>query len=237
MQIVRIGDGSAARPPAELVGAKAANLARMAELGLPVPPAFVLPVDLCAAVVERDPRADADLRDGLREGIAYLEGATDRRFGDRRRPLLVSVRSGAARSMPGMLDTVLDVGCTLPAVRGLVRMTGNPRFAWDCRRRFLEAYAETVLELDPAPFAERLQRAVDGEDVDSECDLDSEALERIAADGLSLIDGQCEGLPDDPMDQLIEAARAVFRSWTGERACTYRRLQDLEHLRGTAVTV
>src|SRR6516164_9079350 len=173
MQLVRIGDGSGKRHSADVVGAKAANLARMTALGLPVPPAFVLPVDLCAAIVSGEGRAMEKLAEGLAEGIEFLEATTGKEFGDRRRPLLVSVRSGAARSMPGMLDTVLDVGCTLPAVRGLVRMTGNPRFAWDCRRRFLEAYAETVLELDPAPFAERLQRAVDGEDVDSECDLDS----------------------------------------------------------------
>ena len=99
------------------------------------------------------PHAERHLRDGLKEGIAFLERATGRRFGDRRQPLLVSVRSGAARSMPGMLDTVLNVGCTAMAVHGLVRMTGDPRFAWDCRRRFLESYAEVVLGLDPAPFA------------------------------------------------------------------------------------
>ena len=102
-------------------------------------------------------RPSNELTDGLSEGIAFLESATGKRFGDRRRPLLVSVRSGAARSMPGMLDTVLDVGCTPAAVHGLVRMTGHPRFAWDCRRRFLESYASVVLGLDPAPFAERLR--------------------------------------------------------------------------------
>src|SRR3974377_1913442 len=137
MQIVRIGGETSVKPSAETVGAKAANLARIAALGLPVPPAFVLPVELCAAIVKGDSKARRCLADGLTEGIKFLENATGKLLGDRRRPLLVSVRSGAARSMPGMLDTVLNVGCTLAAVHGLVRATGNPRFAWDCRRRFM----------------------------------------------------------------------------------------------------
>ena len=137
MHIVRIGDGSTERHSAEAIGAKAANLTRMATLGLPVPPAFVLPVKLCAAIIDNDAHAERHLRDGLKEGIEFLERVTGKRFGDRRHPLLVSVRSGAARSMPGMLDTVLDVGCTSDAVHGLIRTTGRPRLAWDCRRRFL----------------------------------------------------------------------------------------------------
>ena len=103
-------------------------------------------------------RSDA-LKDGLQEGIAFLEEATGLSFGDRRQPLLVSVRSGAARSMPGMLDSLLDVGCTTLATRGLIRMTGNPRFAWDCRRRLLEGWAETVLGLDAADLAAKAQRS------------------------------------------------------------------------------
>ena len=156
MDIVRIGVGSHELASAEEIGAKAANLARMAALGLPVPPAFVLPVRLCADIVAGKSHATRDLRDGLREGIAFLEEATGKSFGDQRKPLLVSVRSGAARSMPGMLDTVLNVGCTSAAVRGLIRCSGRPHLAWDCRRRFLESYAETVAGLDPAPLAARL---------------------------------------------------------------------------------
>ncbi len=119
MHIARIGGGSVEQYPAEMVGAKAANLARMAALSLPVPPAFVLPIALCAAIADGDGKAQGKVTDPLAEGIAFLEQATDKKFGDRRRPLLVSVRSGAARSMPGMLDTVLDVGCTSAATRGL----------------------------------------------------------------------------------------------------------------------
>ena len=181
MQIIHIGAGSTEQPAAEIVGAKAANLARVAALGLPVPPAFVLPIELCTGMVSGDSTAKQQLADGLAEGIEFLETATGKLFGDRRRPLLVSVRSGAAQSMPGMLDTILDVGCTSTAVHGLVRMTGHPRFAFDCRRRFLESYGGVVLGVDPAVFKSRLDELIVGEGVDNERALDGEALERLAA--------------------------------------------------------
>ena len=238
MDIVRIGGVSTEPHSAEEVGAKAANLARMAALGLPVPPAFVLPVKLCAAIIGKDAHAESDLRDGLKEGIEFLESATGKRFGDGQQPLLVSVRSGAARSMPGMLDTVLDVGCTSVAVQGLIRLTGRPRLAWDCRRRFLESYAETVLGLDPGPFAARLAELTASEGVASDRELDSEALERLAADEQALIeDRNDDGWLEDAMAQLDSAARAVYRSWMSERAQAYRHLQKLDYLQGTGVTV
>ncbi len=229
MNVVRIGNGETARHSAETIGAKAANLAHMAAFGLPVPPAFVLPIELCAAIVGGDPPARETLREGLAEGIAFLERATGKTFGDRRHPLLVSVRSGAARSMPGMLDTVLDIGCTLSAVHGLVRMTGNPRFAWDCRRRFLESYGQVVLGIDEAQFGARRSRVTEA--------FDSETIEQLACDFQQLIEDEDEKLPDDPMEQLETAAQAVYRSWTSARARTYRRLQHMEDLQGTAVTV
>jgi pyruvate, orthophosphate dikinase len=237
MHIVRIGGGSTEQHSADDIGNKAANLARMAALGLPVPPAFVLPIKLCADIVGKDAHAERHLRDGLAEGIAFLEGATGKRFGDRRRPLLVSVRSGAARSMPGMLDTVLNVGCTSAAAQGLIRLTGRPRLAWDCRRRFLESYAETVLGLDAAPFAARLAELTASEGAASDRELDSEALEQLAADEQALIEDRDDGWLEDAAAQLDRAARAVYRSWMSERAQAYRRLEKLEHLRGTAVTV
>lgn len=237
MQIVRIGAGSTEQPSADEIGGKAANLARMAALGLPVPPAFVLPVNLCAAIVGGDADAKHKLSDGLREGIAFLEQATGRQFGDRRNPLLVSVRSGAARSMPGMLDTVLDVGCTAAAVHGLVRMSGHPRFAWDCRRRFLESYAHVVLGLDAAPFADRLAALIAAEGVGQEHALDGEALERLAGHYQQIVDDEDTAVSEDAMEQLETAAHAVYRSWMSPRACTYRRLQHLDDLQGTAVTV
>lgn len=237
MKIVRIGGGSRELPPAEQIGAKAANLARMAAMGLPVPPAFVLPVSLCADIVTGEAHATRDLREGLREGIAFLEEATGKSFGDRRMPLLVSVRSGAARSMPGMLETVLNVGCTSTVVRGMIRCTGRPRLAWDCRRRFLESYAETVAGLDAAPLAARVNDLIAAESVGSDRELDSEALERLAYDEQKVLEDCDDGWLEDAGLQLEHSARAVYRSWMSERAQTYRRLERLEHLAGTAVTV
>jgi pyruvate, orthophosphate dikinase len=237
MTIARIGNGSNERPDETIIGAKAANLAHMAALGLPVPPAFVLPISLCAAIAAGDPQARRSLAKDLAEGITFLEAATGKTFGDRRRPLLVSVRSGAARSMPGMLDTVLDVGCTPAAVHGLVRLTGNPHFAWDCRRRFLESYGSVVLGIGKTAFADRLAVLLAAEGAVGEQALDAEACERLAAGYQQAIEDDDCIVPDDAMEQLESAARAVYRSWSSERARTYRRLQGLEELQGTAVTV
>lgn len=237
MQIVHIAKGSSGRHSAEVIGAKAANLARMAAAGLPVPPAFVLPVKLCKAIVDGERHAQKLLVDGLAEGIAFLEDATSLSFGGSRRPLLVSVRSGAARSMPGMLDTVLDVGCAPAAVHGLVRMTGHPRFAWDCRRRFLESYASVVLGLDRRPFARHLADMVAAEGVAADHALDVDAMERLTGFYLQMIEDQDCVVPDDPMEQIEASAQAVYRSWNSDRARTYRQLAHLEALHGTAVTV
>lgn len=228
-------DGLATEPlDPQRVGAKAANLGEMARLGLAVPPAFVIPVDLCADVASGRKKALAQLDERLAEGIAFLEARTGRGFGDRRRPLLVSVRSGAARSMPGMLETVLDVGADETTCAGLVRLTGNPRFALDCRRRLLEAYAETVLGLDPRPLAADLAERVAAEGVASDRDLDVEALADHVARCLLHAQGR---VPDDPMAQLRAAARAVFASWGSDKAVAYRRIHGLDDLAGTAVTV
>jgi pyruvate, orthophosphate dikinase len=237
MQIARIGNGSTTLYSPEIVGAKAATLARVAALGIPVPPAFVLPVEFCHSIVNDGPDANRQLTEALAEGVRYLEDSTGRRLGDRRRPLLLSVRSGAAQSMPGMLDTVLDVGCTLAAVHGLVRMTGNPRFAWDCRRRFLESYGRVVLGIEATSFARPLAQLVSAEGVESERALDGEAVERLTGRHCQMIEDEYCAVPDDAVDQLNAATGAVYRSWTGERARTYRRLERLEHLRGTAVTI
>jgi pyruvate,orthophosphate dikinase len=237
MHIVRIGNGSSKLHSAQVVGAKAANLARMDALGLPVPPAFVLPVELCAAIIEGDPQARRKLTEGLSEGISFLEETTGRVFGGHRRPLLVSVRSGAARSMPGMLDTVLDVGCAPTAVHGLVRMTGHPRFAWDCRRRFLESYAGVVLGVDPMLLARQRAALVAAEGAGCEQALDGEAIERLTRSYQQVIADEGVVVSDDPMEQLETAAQAVYRSWTSERARAYRKLEHLDGLHGTAVTI
>jgi pyruvate,orthophosphate dikinase len=237
MKIVRIGKGATEQHSPDIVGSKAANLARISAIGLPVPPAFVLPISLCERIVQGDASARETLAEGLTEGVAFLEDQTGKVFGDRRRPLLVSVRSGAARSMPGMLDTVLNVGCTPPAVRGLLRMTGHQHFACDCRRRFLESFGSVVLGAEPGLFARRLDDMVAAEAVDNAQALDSEALERLASSYQAAIEDENHPLPDDPMEQLRLAAQAVYRSWGSDRAITYRKVEHLEDLRGTAVTV
>jgi pyruvate,orthophosphate dikinase len=211
----------------------------MTALGLNVPPAFVLPTTLCADVNREDRDALDTVAAGLREGIARLERATGRHFGDDRSPLLVSVRSGAALSMPGMLSTILDVGVNQGSVRGLIRQTGNPRLAWDCYRRFLRMFCEVVGNTPPGDrFSACVDEMIRAEDVAEESDLDSEALERLAHQ-FEQIAAETTGRAEreDPFEQLLAATRAVYRSWDGERAREYRRLNDLDHLTGTAVTV
>jgi len=237
VRIVRIVDGMAEMPSPEHIGAKAANIAHIARLGIPVPPAFVIPIELCMRVIQGDADTDRVLRDALEEGIGFLEETTALKFGGNRAPLLVSVRSGAARSMPGMLDTVLDVGCCIAATRGLIRRTGNPRFAWDCRRRFIESYCETVSGMDRAALQRVRLAFLRTEQADFERDIDCEAMERLAGALERLADDGDVEIPESPFKQLHEAARAVYRSWISDRAVTYRRLSGLDDLAGTAVMV
>ncbi len=222
----------------EIVGSKAAMLSRMSRLDLNVPPAFVLPTALCEPLSRNDPQAVAALHQGLRAGIARLEQVTGRRFGDARAPLLVSVRSGAAQSMPGMLATVLDVGLNDDTVRGLIGLTGNPRLAWDSYRRFLQGFAETVGDSPSAPFDAGLAATICDEKVETAAELDSEALERLSQEfKATAVHATGHPIPADPMAQLAAAARTVYRSWSGTRARTYRRLNHLDERAGTAVTV
>ncbi len=223
---------------AAVAGSKAAQLARMARLGLDVPPAFVLPTGLCAAVNQGEDEALATLRRGLEAGIAWLEQVTGRGFGDRRRPLLVSVRSGAAASMPGMLDTVLDIGLNEQTVHGLARISGNPRLAFDSYCRLVQGYAEVVDGLPGAPFEALLTAMIAREGAVSELELDPEALERLTAEYRDLAQRLAgRAVPADPREQLFAAAAAVYRSWDSARAREYRRLNRLDGLAGTAVTV
>jgi pyruvate, orthophosphate dikinase len=223
---------------AELAGSKAAQLAQMSALGLAVPPAFVMPTSLCPGVNGGEEEAQRVLTNGLRAGIARLEAATGRRFGDSRTPLFVSVRSGAAKSMPGMLDTVLNVGMNDATVQGAVRLTGNPKFAWDCYRRFVESYARVVGGVSSVAFERALAAMLQSEEAASEDELDGEALERLTAEYLDIAaPGHGLRLAEDPSEQLEAAARAVYASWLGARAREYRRINRLDDLLGTAVTV
>lgn len=219
-------------------GSKAYMLWRMGLLRLAIPPAFVMPTQLCAPVNAGLPQALQAVDDGLHKGIAYLEKITGRRFGDMRAPLLVSVRSGAERSMPGMLQTILNVGLTHETVHGLIRMTGNPRLAFDSHRRFVQSFAEAQDDATAQAFGQSLAAMMHAEEAQTEADLDCEALERLAKDYLDLAArALCRPIPQDPMEQLASATRAVYRSWESARAREYRRLNRLDALQGTAVTV
>jgi len=218
---------------AEAFGNKAWNLMRLAQAGLPVPPGFVLPTAWCHAA--RDP---GTVRAALAAGIARLEAATGLGFGSARRPLLVSVRSGAAVSMPGMMETVLDVGLNASSVEGLMRLTGNPRLAWDSDRRLVQGYAEVVIGLPTEPFEALLRAAVAGEGVETERELDYRALRSLAEAMRQRYEALAgAAFPADPLDQLAGAAEAVFRSWDAPKAVSYRRLNGLDNAAGTAVTV
>jgi pyruvate,orthophosphate dikinase len=222
---------------ADAVGNKAWHLMQLARAGLPVPAAFVLPTGWCRAR-HGGTADDAALRHALTAGIARLESATGLGFGSGRRPLLVSVRSGGAVSMPGMLETVLDVGLTPTSVEGLIRLTGNPRLAWDSFRRLIQGFAEVVAGLPTAPFDALVRDAIASEQVDGERELDHRALRGLT---LGMLD-QFAALagapfPTDPMAQLEQAAAAVFRSWDAPKAATYRRMNGVDDAAGTAVTV
>lgn len=218
---------------AAAVGNKAWNLMRMARAGLPVPAAFVLPTAWCGRT-----DAAAALPGVLAEGVTVLESGTALAFGGTRRPLLVSVRSGAAVSMPGMMETVLDVGLNAVTVEALTRQTGNPRLAWDSYRRLVQGYAEVVAELPTAPFDALVAAAMTAAGAETERDLDHRALRTLTRAMLALyrtLTGR--DFPADPHEQLLQASLAVLRSWSADKAVSYRRLNGIDDLAGTAVTV
>ena len=219
----------------EEVGNKAWNLMRMAEIGLPVPPAFVLPTSWCRSTRPAD---EPVLKQTLSEGIARLESATGLGFGATRRPLLVSVRSGAAVSMPGMMETVLNVGLNRETVDALIRLTGNPRLAWDSYRRLVQGYAEVVANIPTAPFDALIVDLLQREEVENERELDHRALRSLTLAMLDCYRMQTgDEFPSDPQKQLAEAVAAVFRSWDAPKAASYRRLNGISDEAGTAVTV
>ena len=226
-------------PPggADEVGNKAWNLMRMAEAGLPVPAAFVLP-----AIWSRGSRAKKErvtaLAAALTEGITRIESATGLAFGSPRKPLLVSVRSGGAVSMPGMMETVLDVGLNDETVEGLIRLTGNPRLAWDSYRRLIQGFAEVVQGLPTEPFDALVQEALVLEGEETEGMLDHFSLRRLARSMLARFQEMAGiSFPQTPVDQLTRTTDAVFRSWNSPKAGEYRRLNHISDDIGTAVTV
>jgi len=221
-----------------LLGGKGANLAEMASIGLPVPPGFTISTDFCAVYYDEGGQFPQGLRDEVATGIAHIEGITGKTFGDAADPLLVSVRSGARASMPGMMDTVLNLGLNDQTVEGLATTSGDARFAWDSYRRFIQMYSDVVLELDHGAFEEALEIAKEDRGYFLDTDLSADDLRGLVAEYKGLVEQQWgKPFPQDVHDQLWGAVGAVFGSWQSERAKVYRRLNDIPASWGTAVNI
>ncbi len=232
------GVSAPAEASAETMGSKAFGLLRLARLGLPVPPAFVLGTAFCRQYFERGRHLPEDLREVLAHGLARLEAATGRAFGSPRRPLLVSVRSGAPVSMPGMMETILNIGIGEKSLRGLLRLTGNPLQTNDCYRRLVRDFTVVVHGAEAHAFDALVERECKRDGLAGASELDSAAVGRIVQDSLELALARTgEPFPQEPMTQLLGAVEAVFRSWDGEKARNYRRLNGISDSSGTAVTV
>ena len=222
----------------QLLGGKGANLAEMTNLGVPVPPGLTITTEICRKFYELGERWPDGLEAELKQKLKWLEGITKKGFGDPKNPLLVSVRSGAAVSMPGMMDTILNLGLNTQTVQGLIVKTENPRFVYDAYRRFIQMFGDVVLGVEHKRFEEILgkKKAKFGATTDAE--LSAEALKALVAEYKQVIKQQ-KGIefPEDPMEQLRLSINAVFSSWNNERANVYRRLNNIPHALGTAVTV
>jgi len=238
VHLIGAGAALAADATPEEMGFKAYNLARMATVGMPVPAAFVLSTAFCRDYYANQGALPEGFRDLLRGNLRELERLSGLAFGGERRPLLVSVRSGAAVSMPGMLETVLNIGLNDATVSGLVRMTGNPRLAWDSYRRLIQSFAEVVHGAKPAAFEQARAKQLKAARLASPGELDFVALRELSNEYLEIYrELTGEAFPQAPLDQLTEAVEAVFRSWSGKKALEYRRIHRLRGVAGTAVCV
>ncbi|WP_068878570.1 MULTISPECIES: pyruvate, phosphate dikinase [unclassified Phenylobacterium] len=221
-----------------LLGGKGANLAEMSSLGLPVPPGFTITTEACTHYYANERAYPAGLKEQVAEGLKKVEELTGKRFGDAANPLLVSVRSGARASMPGMMDTVLNLGLNDETVEGLAKLSGDRRFAFDSYRRFIQMYSNVVLDLDHHMFEEILDDHKDRLDVHVDTGLTAENWEAVVADYKRAVeDERGEPFPQDPSQQLWGAIGAVFASWMNDRAKFYRRMHDIPESWGTAVNI
>lgn len=238
--VYRFGGGEAEGRAADVerLGGKGANLAEMASLGLPVPPGLTIVADACVFYFNNNRTIPDDLKTQVLEGITVIEGQTGRVFGGKVKPLLLSVRSGARASMPGMMDTVLNLGLNDETVQALGHDAGDARFAWDSYRRFIQMYADVVMGLDHEIFEEILEdeKARLGHDYDT--DLSAVEWQHIVSLYKRMIEDELDtSFPQDPHVQLWGAIRAVFSSWMNPRAVTYRMLHRIPEEWGTAVNV
>ncbi|MDZ3831319.1 MAG: pyruvate, phosphate dikinase [Sphingopyxis sp.] len=232
------GAATTAERSKELLGGKGSNLAEMASIGLPVPPGFTITTDVCTAYYTGGEQFPAGLADEVHAGIAHIEGITGKRFGDPANPLLVSVRSGARVSMPGMMDTVLNLGLNDATVKGLAEASGDARFAWDSYRRFVQMYADVVMGLDHAEFEEALEIAKEDKGFYLDTEMAAEDWQALVAEYQAIVARETGApFPQEPKDQLWGAIGAVFASWESDRAKVYRRLNSIPGEWGTAVNV
>ena len=221
-----------------LLGGKGANLAEMSSLGLPVPPGFTITTEACVHYYANEKQYPAELKDQVVAGLAAVEQITGKKFGDTANPLLVSVRSGARASMPGMMDTVLNLGLNDETVEGLAKLSGDRRFAFDSYRRFIQMYSAVVLDLDHHMFEEILDEHKERLDVTVDTGLTAEDWEKVVADYKAAVQQELgQPFPQDPHAQLWGAVGAVFASWMNDRAKFYRRMHDIPESWGTAVNV
>ncbi len=232
------GDAEGDASMKNLLGGKGANLAEMASLGLPVPPGFTITTDVCSAFYENNRQYPEGLREQVGGALVKIGTSVGMDFGDAARPLLVSVRSGARASMPGMMDTVLNLGLTDETVEGLAKLSGDARFAYDSYRRFIQMYADVVLELDHHAFEELLETYKEERDYFLDTEMTAADWKTVIAGYKQIVESALgRPFPQDPEEQLWGAIDAVFGSWRNERANTYRRLHHIPESWGTAVNV
>ena len=221
-----------------LLGGKGANLAEMTNIGLPVPQGFTITTEACTQYYEDGREINSEIQEQINEYIEKMEEITGKKFGDKENPLLVSVRSGARASMPGMMDTILNLGLNEDVVNVIAEKSNNPRWAWDCYRRFIQMYSDVVMEVGKKYFEQLIDEMKEKKGVKQDVELDADDLKELARQFKEEYKSKIgEDFPDDPKEQLMGAVKAVFRSWDNPRANVYRRDNDIPYSWGTAVNV
>lgn len=221
-----------------LLGGKGANLAEMTNIGLPVPQGFTITTEACTKYYEDGQEINDDIQNQINEYIGKMENITGKKFGDKENPLLVSVRSGARASMPGMMDTILNLGLNEEVVEVIAEKSNNPRWAWDCYRRFIQMYSDVVMEVGKKYFEELIDKMKNEKGVTQDIELDADDLKELARQFKEEYKAKIgSDFPSDPKEQLMGAIKAVFRSWDNPRANVYRRDNDIPYSWGTAVNV
>jgi pyruvate,orthophosphate dikinase len=222
----------------EILGGKGANLAEMTNIGLPVPQGFTISTEACTQYYEDGRQINDDIMAEIMEYIVKMEGVTGKKFGDLENPLLVSVRSGARASMPGMMDTILNLGLNEEVVEVMAKKSGNARWAYDCYRRFIQMYSDVVMEVGKKYFEELIDKMKEEKGVKQDVELTADDLKELANQFKAEYKAKIgQDFPSDPKEQLIGAVKAVFRSWDNPRANVYRRDNDIPYSWGTAVNV